>query len=187
MQREWEITRKIMLEQIQLTPFDPKKSLRLVIDAASTEGAGFVLFQWRDELDPKKGAVIVNANCTRFKESQLRFSPIEAEGILLDFGISACNYWISYCPQVELYSDCSDLLDLLHKPLCDIENRRLQWILIRAQNDNFVPHHVPAERNEIANALSRLSGVVSCTEHSPEDIICLLPMSKRAAIYKIPA
>ena len=66
MQREWEVTRKIMLEQIQLTPFDPEKSLRLVIDAASTQGAGFVLFQWRDELDPSKGAVIVNANCARF-------------------------------------------------------------------------------------------------------------------------
>ena len=35
LQKEWEITRKIMLEQIQLTPFDLKKSLRLVIDAAS--------------------------------------------------------------------------------------------------------------------------------------------------------
>ena len=56
-----------MLAQIQLTPFDPKKSLRLVIDAASTEGAGFVLFQWRDEMNPNSGPVIVNANCTRFK------------------------------------------------------------------------------------------------------------------------
>ena len=173
-----------MLEQIQLTPFDPKKSLRLVTDAASTEGAGFVFFQWSDELSPKEGAVIVNANCTRFKESQLLFSPIEAEAVALDFSISACNYWISYCPQVELYSDCSGLLDLLHKPLCDIENRRLQKILIRAQIYNFVPHHVPAERNEIADALSRLCGVVSRTEHSPEDNIRLLPMSKRAAIYK---
>ena len=91
MQREWEITRKTMLEQIQLTPFDPEKTLRLVIDA-SIEGAGFVLFQWRDELDPSKGAVIINANCTRFKESQLSFSPIEAEAVSLDFAISACNY-----------------------------------------------------------------------------------------------
>ena len=48
MQSEYESIRKAMLEQIQLTPFDPKKSLRLVIDAASTQGAGFVLFQWRD-------------------------------------------------------------------------------------------------------------------------------------------
>ena len=75
MQREYESIRKTMLEQIQLTPFDPNKSLRLVIDAASTEGAGFVLFQFVDEIIPVSGAVILNANCTRFKESQLRFSP----------------------------------------------------------------------------------------------------------------
>ena len=109
MQSEYESIRKAMLEQIQLTPFDPKKSLRLVIDAASTQGAGFVLFQWRDEMDPSSGAVIVNANCTRFKESQLRFTPIEAEGIALDFAIIACNYLISPCPHVELYSYCSGL------------------------------------------------------------------------------
>ena len=92
MQSEYESIRKAMLEQIQLTPFDPNKSLRLVIDAASTEGAGFALFQFVDEMDTSSGAVIVNANCKRFKESQLRFSPIEAEGIALDFTISAFNY-----------------------------------------------------------------------------------------------
>ena len=75
MQKEYEVVRETVLEQIQLTPFDPNKSLRLVIDAASTEGAGFVLFQFVDEINPGSGAVIVNANCTRFKESQLRFSP----------------------------------------------------------------------------------------------------------------
>ena len=79
MQKEYESVRETMLEQIQLTPFDPNKSLRLVIDAASTEGARFALFQFVDEMDPSSGAVIVNANCTRFKESQLHFSPIEAE------------------------------------------------------------------------------------------------------------
>ena len=73
MQKEYESVRETMLEQIQLTPFDPNKSLRLVIDAASTKGAGFALFQFVDEMDPSSGTVIVNANCTRFKESQLHF------------------------------------------------------------------------------------------------------------------
>ena len=30
-----------------------------------------------------------------------------------DCQIFSCSYWISYCPQVELYSDASGLLDLL--------------------------------------------------------------------------
>ena len=44
MGKNYEVVRKVMLEQIQLTPFDPNKSLRIAIDGASTEGAGFVLF-----------------------------------------------------------------------------------------------------------------------------------------------
>ena len=36
MDQEYGIVRKTMLEQIQLTPFDSNKSLRLVIDGAST-------------------------------------------------------------------------------------------------------------------------------------------------------
>ena len=83
------------------------------------------MFQFLDEMNPGEGASIVSASYTRFKESQLRFSSIEAEAVALDFTISCCSYWISYCPQVELYSDASGLLDLLGKPLCDIENKRL--------------------------------------------------------------
>ena len=87
-------------------------------------------------MNPGEGSVIISANCTRFKESQLHFSPIEAEAVALDFVISCCSYWISYCPKVELYPDASGLLDLLGKTLCDIENKRLQKILLRAQNFN---------------------------------------------------
>ena len=103
MEKEYETVRKTMLSQIRLTPFDPNKSLRLVIDASCTEGCGYVLFQFLDEMNPGEESSIVSANCTRFKESQLRFSPIEAEAVALDFAISCCSYWISYCPQVELY------------------------------------------------------------------------------------
>ena len=73
---------------------------------------------------------------------------------------------------------------MLGKPLCDIENKRLQKILIRAQNYNFVGHHVPAERNEIADCLSRLCEVISRTEHTPDHNIRLLPMSKKASVYR---
>ena len=61
-----------MVEQIRLTPYNPYKTLRLII----------VLFQWIDELNPDKGAVIINGNSSRLKE---KLSPIKAEGIGLDF------------------------------------------------------------------------------------------------------
>ena len=68
---------RTMLGQICLTPYNPDKALRPIIDGASTEDLGFVLFQWTDELDPSKSAMIISANCSRLKETQLRFSPIE--------------------------------------------------------------------------------------------------------------
>ena len=51
--KEYQTVRKTMLSQIRLTPFDPNKSLRLVIDASCTEGAGYVLFQFIDEMNPE--------------------------------------------------------------------------------------------------------------------------------------
>ena len=52
MDREYEVVRKTMLEQIQLSPFDLNKSLRLGIDGSCSEGAGFVLFQFVNEMNP---------------------------------------------------------------------------------------------------------------------------------------
>ena len=74
------------------------------------------------------------------------------------------------------------MLDMLRKPLCDIQNKRLQKILMHVQYYNFNPHHIPATSNKIADA--RLCGIVAKTHHTPCDNIRLLGMSKKAAIYK---
>ena len=72
MGQEYNTVRKTMLTEIKLTPFHEKKNLKLMIDGASTEGVGFVLFQEVNQMDPLEGAMIVNANCSRFKESQFQ-------------------------------------------------------------------------------------------------------------------
>lgn len=92
-------------------------------------------------------------------DNQLAYSPIEAECIGLDFAATCC---------IELYSDCSGMLDMLKKPLCDIQNKR----------------HIPATSNKIADALSRLCGIIAKTNHTPCDNLRLLPMSKKAEIYR---
>ena len=46
---------KIWLD-IRLSPYNPEKSLHLVVDAASSIGLGFVFFQWIDKTEPKKGS-----------------------------------------------------------------------------------------------------------------------------------
>ena len=55
LEQEYINVKKIMCEQIRLSPYSPKKTSHLVMDAASSIGLGFVLFQWIDELYMKKG------------------------------------------------------------------------------------------------------------------------------------
>ena len=76
------------------------------------------------------------------------------------------------------------MLDMLNKPLCDINNKRLQKILMNVQFYNFNPHHIPATSNKLADALSRLCGLVSKINHTPCDNIRLLGLSKKASIYR---
>ena len=137
-------------------PYDETKKLRLVIDGASSVGVGFVLFQFLSDQEPAKGAVIINANSSLLGENQVGYSPIDAEMISLDFASRACHYWLWCCPEIELYSDCSGMLDMLQKPIADIENRRHQKILTRLMNYNFSGNHIAGVDQKIADALSRL-------------------------------
>ena len=94
-----------MQTQIRLSPYNPSKPLKLVIDGASSIGTGFLLAQMRDEQRPEKGCDIVNAGSGLLPEGK-DFSPVEAEAIALDRAMTACHHWIYY-GEVELVSDWS--------------------------------------------------------------------------------
>ena len=66
MEQEYALVKEVMKTQLRLSPYDDSKPLCLVIDGASTIGAGYVLFQWRKQGDPEAGAHIVAANSTMF-------------------------------------------------------------------------------------------------------------------------
>ena len=44
MEAEYTAVKEIMVSHIRLSPYDPRKELRLIIDGASSIGVGFVLF-----------------------------------------------------------------------------------------------------------------------------------------------
>ena len=56
METEYQAVLEIMQQQIKLTPYNPKKKLRLVIDGASSIGTGFILVQFRDDKTRRKDA-----------------------------------------------------------------------------------------------------------------------------------
>ena len=64
------------------------------------------------------------------KKEQVGWSPIDAELLSLDLAMKSCHYWLYFCEEVKLYSDCSGLLDMLKKPIDQILNLRHQKILL---------------------------------------------------------
>jgi hypothetical protein len=71
---------KIMQTQIRLSPYNPLKKLKLVIDGASSIGTGFLLVKMRDKKVHEKGCDIIHAGSGLLPEVR-DFRPIEAEAI----------------------------------------------------------------------------------------------------------
>ena len=153
---EYEAVNELMRTQIKLSPYNEKKALYLVIDGSSRVGTGYCLLQRIQEEDPSKGFSIVSAGASLLPTTKGEFSPIESEMISLDRAVTSCDHWLRFAPEIKLISDCTGLLDLLNKNLCEIRNRRLQNILERVQPYNWKVEHIVSEKNRVCDALSRL-------------------------------
>ena len=114
LEAEYLATKKIMKNEIRLSPYNEKKWLNLVIDGASSRGIGFVCYQLVDEDDPSKGANIVQAGASLLP-SNLGFSPVDGELAALQFACKAANYFLVNCPFLRLLSDCSGLVQMMGK------------------------------------------------------------------------
>lgn len=93
-----------------------------------------LLVQYIDDKDIDKGVKIFHYGGSNLLPLDRDFSSMEAEVIALDRAIFACQYWLYYCQDIELISDCEGLLGLLDKHTSDVDNRSLQQFLIRAGN-----------------------------------------------------
>ena len=91
LESEYSRVLEIMQTQIKLSPYNPKKKLRLVIDGASSIGAGFMLVQFRNDDKREMGCNIIQAGSGLLPEGR-EFSPIESEAISLDRAITATHH-----------------------------------------------------------------------------------------------
>ena len=155
MKKEYNNIKQIMKKQLKLFPYDPKKKLRLVIDGACTAGTEFLLIQYVDNKDMKKGIQIIHSRSNVLPLNR-EISSMEAEAIALDRAIAAFHHWIYYCPEVELISDSRGLRGLLNKYTADVDNRSLQQIQIQAANYNSKYTYIKGKHNRVPDALSRL-------------------------------
>ena len=128
----------------------------LVVDGASKIGTGFILLQRLSESHPSMRFLIINAGASLLPPTKGEFSPMEAEAISLNRECTSCHDWLYYAQEIHLISDCSRILQMLNKNLCDIQNRRLQNVIERVQLYNFYTEHISGQSNKVCDALSRL-------------------------------
>ena len=93
MEAEYLAVLKIMQIEIKLSPYDPSKKLKLVIDSASSLSTGFLLKQQLNNVKPEKGCNIVHAGSGLLPEGK-DLSPIEVESMALDRAMTACHHWM---------------------------------------------------------------------------------------------
>ena len=91
LEAEYQNCMTVMKNMITLSPYDPTKRLRLIIDGAKTVGTGFVLCQYLNEANPSKGVAIIHAGAEKFEPGK-HYSPVEAEAIALSRAIKACHH-----------------------------------------------------------------------------------------------
>ena len=97
--------------------------------------------------------------------------------------MEACHHWLYYSDPVQLFSDYSGLLDLMEKPLADVDNKKIQKILEKASNYHWETMLISGDENSICDALSRLYTRICFDSHkyttpSPR----LLNMRKKASV-----
>ena len=79
---------EIMKTRIKLSPYNPTKRFRLIIDGAKTIGTGFFLCQYLNDKNPSKGVNIIHAGSGKL-DPEKDYSPIEAEAIALNRAMEA--------------------------------------------------------------------------------------------------
>ena len=121
-----------------------------MMNGASSVGAGYILFQWRKQGDPEAGAYIIAASSTMFPAGR-GISPVDGELMALLFACRATFYWTRHFPNLHLYSDCSGLLQMLNKSICEVRNPRHMEMLSEIQGFHFAEiQHVSGKNNQSA-------------------------------------
>ena len=146
-----------MKRELKLSPYSDKRWLNLCIDAASSKGIGYVLYQNVDDDDPSLGSNIIQAGSSLLPNN-LGFSPVDSELAALSFACKQTDYFLINCQKLRLLSDCSGLCQMLSKDLTKIKNPKHHRILTSIQHIIFKEvQHISGSNNQLADALSRLT------------------------------
>ena len=109
LQGELDSMKAALKEHIKLSPLDTSKGLLVWSDAASSEGMCYVIAQWRDPDDHKKGLNIISCDSTTFKKGKRSMNPFEAELAGVHWALTKEHYFTCGAPSITVFCDCEGL------------------------------------------------------------------------------
>ena len=77
-----------------LSPFTPEKDINILCDGASSKGIGYIFYHNANENKPGEDVTIVSANSSALKESQLTYSLVDCEVLVLKFALDASHHYV---------------------------------------------------------------------------------------------
>ena len=111
-------------EHVKLTPLDTSKDLLVWTDAAPSEGMCYVIAQWKDPEDHKKGVNIVSCDSTTFKRGKRSLNPFEAELAEVHWALTKEHYFTCGAPRITVFCDCEGLGRFIADDIEKINNSR---------------------------------------------------------------
>ena len=150
-QQSFEDTKRLLLANLLIKPFDPSSPSQLLTDASRLKGLGYALIQ-RDEV--KKQISLIQCGSRSLSPTESRYSTTELECLAVYYAIRDSSFYLQGC-EFEVLTDHKPLLGTFDKPLSDIENARLLRFREKLAHFSFRLTYVPGKLHLIADALSR--------------------------------
>ena len=150
-QTSFEETKRILLANLLIKPFDPSAPSQLLTDASRLKGLGYALIQ-RDE--EKKQISLIQCGSRSLSPAESRYSTTELECLAVYYAINESSFYLQGC-NFEVVTDHKPLLGTFDKPLSDVENARLLRFREKLAHFSFRLTYVPGKLHLIADALSR--------------------------------
>ena len=174
-QTAFEALKKAITDAPVLTYYDPKKELVLENDA-SQNGLGSAIFQ--------DGKPIAYASRV-LTDTEQRYAQIEKEMLAVTFGLEKFRHY-TYGRDVTVITDHKPLTSIVKKPLSKAP-KRLQYLLLRAQEYNYNLIYKAGSSIPVADALSRSPiDVAMVDENEYVSNLFYMPISdERLAEFKI--
>ena len=174
-QKSFDDIKDLLSKEMKLYHYDPNLRTELLTDASRLKGLGFALTQ----MDESGKLRLVAASSRSLTSAESNYAVCELEALAIQWAIKKCHHYLCGGPRFKVLTDHRPLVGIFKKHMDDVENTRLQRILIKTQSYNFDVEYTPGKTHLVADALSR-APVFSPPEEEPFGVTTSAVSSQKA-------